>query len=451
VAGLVSGMQTYFKLEISSLPVEGFPGLFDACSSILRRMQQPRRITTVTQSRQTPHLLRNEPRQPAVTHVRPLVQDLPTENIAELAVRAQQLNGVIPLWYGEGDLVTPDFIRNAAKSALDEGMTFYIPNMRGAPALSEALSEYQTRLHGVPIGIERSTVTPGGMQALLLALSLVVDLGQNVVYVEPQWPNIHNLIHLSGGEPRPVPLKLVDGEWTLDMEAVAAACDARTRAIVFSTPANPTGWVASREDFEALLAFGRERGIWIISDEVYNRLYFDGPSAPSILEIADPEDLVLTINSFSKAWAMTGWRVGWLTHPASVAPEVAAMTQYMNSGTAGFAQAGATAAIRHGESLAMQMRDRCRNGIDLAYDRLSKIKSIVLPGKPKGGMYVFFSLAGEPDSRVACRNILESARVGLAPGFLFGESSRSFLRMCICRDPEQLETALTRMEEAFAG
>ncbi len=387
----------------------------------------------------------------AYAGIRPQIMDLQVENIAQMAVRAQSIPDVITLWYGEGDVETPEFIRAAAKASLDHGDTFYVPDMRGLPALTKVLSEYQSRLHGREIPVVRSTITPGGMQSVFMALQLVADVGSNVVYVEPQWPNIHNLIHLSGGEPRPVPLKLVDGEWTLDMEAIAAACDARTRAIVFSTPANPTGWVASREDFEALLAFGRERGIWIISDEVYNRLYFDGPSAPSILEIADPEDLVLTINSFSKAWAMTGWRVGWLTHPASVAPEVAAMTQYMNSGTAGFAQAGAAAAIRHGEGLATQMRDRCKSGIDLAYGRLSKIKSIVLPRKPKGGMYVFFSLAGEPDSRVACRNILESARVGLAPGFLFGESSRSFLRMCICRDPEQLETALTRMEEAFAG
>jgi aspartate/methionine/tyrosine aminotransferase len=377
------------------------------------------------------------------------VQDLPTENIAELAVRAQQLTGVIPLWYGEGDLVTPAFIRDAAKSALDEGMTFYIPNMRGAPGLTQALSEYQTQLHGVPIAVERSTVTPGGMQALLIALNLIVDLGQNVVYVEPQWPNIHNLIHLAGGEPRSVPLNLVEGDWTLDMEAIKAACDARTRAIVFSTPANPTGWVATRENFEALLAFGRERGIWIISDEVYNRLYFDGRAAPSILQVAEPDDLVLTVNSFSKAWAMTGWRVGWLTHPASIAGEVAAMTQYMNSGTAGFVQAGALAAIEQGDELATQMRDRCRHGIDLAYEKLSKVPKVVLPNKPKGGMYVFFSLADEPDSRVACRKILDDTRVGLAPGFLFGKASGGFLRMCICRDPAQLETALDRMVEAF--
>jgi aspartate/methionine/tyrosine aminotransferase len=395
-------------------------------------------------------LLRNERAEPAVRRIRPQIQDLPTENIAELAVRAQQLGDVIPLWYGEGDLVTPDFVREAAKRALDEGMTFYIPNMRGMPALSEALSAYQSDLHGVVIGPEQSTVTPGGMQALLLALELILDLGQNVVYVEPQWPNIHNLIHLSGGEPRPVPLAFVDGDWRLDLDRITGACDARTRAIVFSTPANPTGWVASRSDLAALLEFGRERGIWIISDEVYARLYFEGPVAPSILQIANSEDLVLTVNSFSKAWAMTGWRVGWLTHPSSVAPELAAMTQYMNSGTAGMLQAGAIVALSEGEAFVEQMRERCRRGVDLAYEALSQLPDIQLPRKPKGGMYVFFEIASEADSRAACRRILETARVGLAPGYLFGESSRSYLRMCICRDPVQLETALGRIMEGVS-
>jgi aspartate/methionine/tyrosine aminotransferase len=395
--------------------------------------------------------LRNEPAERAVNRIRPQVQGLPTENIAELAVRAQQLGGVIPLWYGEGDLVTPAFVREAAKRALDDGLTFYIPNMRGMPALSEALSAYQSDLHGLAISPERSTVAPGGMQALLLALELILDLGQNVVYVEPQWPNIHNLIHLCGGEPRPVPLAFVDGDWALDLDRIKAACDARTRAIVFSTPANPTGWVASREDLAALLDFSRQQGIWIISDEVYGRLYFDGRVAPSILQIAEPEDLVLTVNSFSKAWAMTGWRVGWLTHPSSVASELAAMTQYMNSGTAGILQAGALAALTEGEDLVEQMRERCRRGVDLAYEALSQLPDIQLPRKPKGGMYAFFQIASEPDSRAACRRILDTARVGLAPGYLFGASSRSHLRMCICRDPGQLETALGRMVESLRG
>lgn len=384
----------------------------------------------------------------ARTGIRPQIQDLQTENIAVLAVRARELGDVVPLWYGEGDLVTPAFIREAAKAALDDGLTFYIPDMRGHGPLSLAIADYQTSRHGRPIDPSRSTVAPGGMQALHIALELIVDLGTNVVVLEPQWPNVINAVEMIGGQARPVALDF-DGEWRLDLDRVFAACDARTRAIFLSTPCNPTGWTASRDELEALVAFSRRTGIWIISDEVYNRLYFDGPLAPSILQVADPEDRVLTINSFSKAWAMTGWRVGWLTHPESVAPELAAMTQYINSGTASFAQSGARTAMVEGEGLVADIRDRVKAGLDLTYERLSRVPAITLPPKPVGGMYAFFQLAGEPDAAAACRMILERARVGLAPGYLFGKSSRSFLRLCVFRDREVLGTALERIADAL--
>ena len=385
-----------------------------------------------------------------VARLRPQIQDLETENIADLAVRARSLEGVIALWYGEGDLVTPPFIRDAAKRALDDGETFYVPDMHGTAKLRAALSRYQTGLHGRTIEPDRTTVTPGGMQSVLLAMTLLAEMGTNVVYVAPQWPNIHSAAHLVGAEPRPVALQLGPDGWRLDLDALFARCDARTRAIFLSTPSNPSGWTATTEELQALLAFSRQRGIWIVGDEVYARLYFPGQVAPSLLQIADPDDLVLCVNSFSKAWAMTGFRIGWLNHPAAIAPQVAALTQYMTSGTAAVLQAAATAAIEHGEPFVAQMRGRVRTGLDLAYDRLAAMPLVELPPKPVGGMYAFFRLRGQPDSRTACRTVLERARVGLAPGYLFGDASAAFLRMCVCRDAGQLTTALDRMAETLA-
>ncbi|MCY1667413.1 pyridoxal phosphate-dependent aminotransferase [Rhizobium sp. SL86] len=384
----------------------------------------------------------------AFSGIRDQVKDLHTENIAAMATRASKLDDVIALWYGEGDMVTPSFIRDAAKKALDDGETFYVPDMRGASRLQTALSDYQSRLYGKPIGLTRSTVSPGGMQALYIALALIAEMGTNVVYVAPQWPNIHNAIHLLGAEPRAVALQFDKG-WRLDLDRLFAACDARTRAIFLSTPANPTGWTASADEMAALLEFSRRTGIWIISDEVYGRIYFDGDVAPSMLAIAEDEDRVMTINSFSKAWAMTGWRVGWLTHPNSVADQVAAMTQYINSGTPAVIQAGAVAALEQGEPLVADIRQRIKTGLDIVYDGLAQINSIMLPEKPQGGMYAFFGLAGVPDAREACSMILESARVGLAPGHLFGDSSTGFIRLCVFRDTERLKTAVDRMVVAL--
>lgn len=377
--------------------------------------------------------------------LRPQVQDMVSENIATLATAAGPLEGVIPLWYGESDMAPPGFIKDAIKDALDAGRTMYVPDMRGSAELVAALSAYQSGLYRQPIGTDRTTVQPGGMQAMLVALALVAEMGTNVVYVEPQWPNSNNCIYLAGSEPRPVPLRL-DGEgWHLDLDRLFARCDARTRAILFSSPANPTGWTATRDELQALLDFSRERGIWIIADEVYARLYWDADAAPSMLELAGPEDLVLCVQSFSKAWAMTGFRCGWLTHPASICARVSGVTQYMNSGTADFIQAGAAAALKGGEAFAGSMRDRCHAGLTLTYERLGTNPLFRLPPMPRGGMYAFFAVDGWPDSRAACVDVLRRARVGLAPGALFGDTASSYLRMCVARDPKQLSAALERL------
>ncbi|MEM8854531.1 MAG: pyridoxal phosphate-dependent aminotransferase [Pseudomonadota bacterium] len=382
--------------------------------------------------------------------LRTLIQDLETDNIADLATRADSLEGVLRLWYGEGDVVTPPFIRHAAAEALEAGRTFYVPDMRGAADLVAALSAYQTSLFGKQIGEDRATVQPGGMQALFMAMSMVCDPGRKVVYVEPQWPNIRHTIYLTGCQPQSVALDLTGARPRLDLDQLFDACDEETVAICFSTPANPIGWSASKEELEAILAFARERGIWVISDEVYNRLWFGNEkSAPSMMAIAEPEDRVLTVNSFSKAWAMTGWRVGWLNHPSSVQKKLGAMTQYINSGTPGFVQAGAATALKEGEGLVAEIRERCRRGVDAAYEALSGVDAVHLFDKPLGGMYAFFRLKGEDDSRTACRRILEEARVGLAPGFMFGASANAWIRMCVCRDTKDVEEASRRIAEAL--
>lgn len=385
----------------------------------------------------------------ALSRVRGNLTDLETENIASLAARAHGVPDMIPLWYGEGDIVTPAFIRDAAKAALDEGETFYVPQMEGRPDLHAALTTYQADLHGIELGPERTTITPSGMQAVHIALTMVLQAGDNAVYVEPQWPNIRHAICVAGAEPRGVPLDLVEGKWVLDTDKLFDACDARTRAIILSSPSNPNAFMADAQLYRDLLEFSRRHGIWIISDEVYARLVHEGRAAPSMLQQADPEDLVMCINGFSKAWAMTGWRIGWLNHPASVAPTVRAMTQYLNSGTASFIQAGALAALLQGEPTVEMIRTRVRDGVDAVYEVLGRSNRVVLPEKPRGGMYVFFRFDGEEDADPVCRRLVTDAGVGLAPGALFGESFRPYVRLCVARPAEQIAAACERIVAAL--
>lgn len=385
----------------------------------------------------------------ALSRVRGNLIDLETENIASLAARAAGVPDMIPLWYGEGDIVTPDFIRQAAIDSLTAGETFYVPQMEGRRDLHGALTAYQSELHGIDLGPDRTTVTPSGMQAVHIALTCILQAGDNAVYVEPQWPNIRHAICVAGAEPRGVPLDLVDGAWTLDVDRLFDACDARTRVIILSSPSNPNGWMADAALYAQLLEFSRKHGVWLISDEVYSRLVAEGRAAPSLLQQATDEDLVFCINGFSKAWAMTGWRIGWLNHPASVAPTVHAITQYLNSGTAAFVQAGALAALQGGEDTVEMVRARCRAGLDAVYEVLGSSNRVILPSKPGGGMYAFFRFDGEDDADATCRRLVSEAGVGLAPGGLFGESFRPYVRLCVMRPAEQLSRACERIVQAL--
>ncbi|MGZ3340919.1 MAG: aminotransferase class I/II-fold pyridoxal phosphate-dependent enzyme, partial [Reyranella sp.] len=247
--------------------------------------------------------------------------------IAEVSMSVFGDPEVVPLWFGEGDLVTPDFVRDAAAKGLQAGETFYTWQ-RGIPELRAALSAYTERLYGIKCPVDRLTVTTGGMQAILLSCQLLLDPGDNIVIVSPIWPNITSATRLVRGEPRYVALdRKPDGRWTLDLQKVFDAVDERTRAIFVNSPGNPTGWTMSSDEQRALLDFAKKRGVWIMADEVYARLIYTRPVAPSVLEQAGPDDPLIVLNSFSKPWAMTGWRVGWLTHPAHLGEQFAKLVQ----------------------------------------------------------------------------------------------------------------------------
>jgi aspartate aminotransferase len=376
------------------------------------------------------------------------VADMPVSKIGAVSSVGFGDPDVVPLWFGEGDLVTPEFIGRAATEALQRGETFYTWQ-RGIPPLREAIAKYTAQLYGIKCGPERITVTSSGMQAIALTCQALIDPGDNVVVLSPVWPNISSAIEIMRGEPRHVLLdRHPDGRWTLDLDRLFAAVDGRTRAIFVNSPNNPTGWTMSSDEQRAILDFARKKGIWVMADEVYARIVYDHPHAPSFLEHADDEDPLIVLQSFSKPWAMTGWRLGWMTSPHGFGEELAKLVQFNVSGAPAFLQHGAIAAIEKGEAFLKTMVDRCRAGRELTFQRLAALPNVKL-ARPEAAFYAFFSIDGIEDSVTFAQKMVRENKVGIAPGAAFGPGGEGNFRLCFATGTERLSLALDRLETAI--
>jgi aspartate aminotransferase len=373
---------------------------------------------------------------------------LPESPITDVAMSVFGDPDVVPLWFGEGDLVTPDFVREAAAEGLRRGETFYTWQ-RGIPELRQAISGYTEGLYGIKCPVDRISVTGSGMQAILLTCQLLLDPGDNVVIVSPIWPNITSAVKLVRAEPKYVALdRKPDGGWQLDMQRLFDAVDARTRAIFVNSPGNPTGWVMSSDEQRMLLDFARKRGVWIMADEVYARLIYTRNVAPSFLEHASADDPLIVLNSFSKPWAMTGWRLGWLTHPPQIGDQLAKLVQINTSGSPAFLQHGAVAAIEKGEDFLKTMVERCRVGGEQVFQRLSGMTRVRV-ARPEAAFYAFFEVDGVGDTSAFCKMLASQYKVGLAPGEAFGPGGEGNVRLCFASGAERLSKGLDRIEAAL--
>lgn len=375
--------------------------------------------------------------------------------IAEVSRAGLGQPGIIPLWFGETDLVTPDFIRDAAKQALDDGLTFYT-FAGGHLKLRTALQAWTERWFGKTLEMERFWVPGSAMLCILCALQCCVETGDDVIVVTPMWPNISQAVVAAGGKPTYFRLDhdQASNRWTLDLERLEASIGPRTKAIFIGTPGNPTGWVISGDEIKAVIDIARRKGVVIIADEVYVTLYYEGKRAPSFIDHASEDDNVFIVNSFSKSWAMTGWRIGWVVSPRRLAPAMAQLSVSNNTGATVFAQFGAIAALEQGDAFIGQMVDRCRVGRDIVDDFI-KGQNRLSWVKPDGSFYAYIAVDGLTDSVGFAKNLLQTAKVGLAPGTAFasGRDDRrdeSYLRLCFAQDPKTLETALDRLSVALA-
>jgi aspartate/methionine/tyrosine aminotransferase len=385
-------------------------------------------------------------------HVTPdLAQTLParmqgvgTSQIGMVADRGRHDPEVIKLWIGEGDLPTPPLVVEAAHRAMLAGETRYTYS-RGLPALHQALSDYHRRHWGVEVAPERFAITAGGMNAIMQACQALLDPGDEVIIPAPAWPNLAEAVRVTGGVPVTVRYRQVaGGRFVLPLEDVVAAITPRTRILVVNSPSNPTGWVMPLAEMEALRDVARERGLWIISDEVYNHFTYGNAIAPSFLQVTTPSDRLIVTSTFSKNWAMTGWRAGWILYPEGLVATFSKLGQYNTTSIPTFIQHAAVAALEQGDDFIRTMVGRCQESRTIMVEGLSRLRGVtVFP--PEGAFYLMAKVeTGETSLDLAFR-LLREAKVGVAPGTAFGPEGEGFVRICFAVSPELAREAVARL------
>ncbi len=387
---------------------------------------------------------------PSGPSIAPSAQRVEHSRIRELAEIAMAMPGVLRLYFGESNLPTPEFIKSAATRAMAEGFTYYTENA-GLPSLRRALAAYYAAMHGVVLdGMNEIVITTSGVQALNVAIRAVLDPGDEAMVLTPAWPNGTAIMQLSNATPRQVPQPFLGDSYGIDFDALEQAVTARTRLLLYTSPSNPLGWMATVDEQRKLLDFARRHGLWLMADEVYERLIYNGQSAaPSILKLTTREDAVIVVQSFSKSYCMTGWRVGWIVTRRDLAARAAQLNEFIVSHAPTFAQRAAETALADGEPFVAEMVARLKENRDYCLGKLNGMPGVTTP-RPDGAFYLFPRIDGLQDSFEFCRQLLIETKVGLAPGVAFGAGGEGSIRICYAAERSILEPAMERLGEFLA-
>jgi len=389
------------------------------------------------------------PESPDPIAARAAVRALTASRIRELFNAGVGRKDVVAFWVGEPDEPTPEFIRRAGIASIEAGEVFYSSNY-GIAELREALAAYVTRLHR-PTAPAEIAVTSAGVNALMLVSQLLVSPGDRVVEVVPLWPNLQEIPKILGAEVATVALEFDPGGWRLDLERLLDALRPGTRALYLNSPNNPTGWTVTREAQQTILAHCRKHGIWIFADDAYERLYYEGNGiAPSFLDLAEAGERVISTNTFSKSWLMTGWRLAWAVLPAALEADIGKLIEYNTSCAPVFVQRAGIAAVTQGEPVIARTLERFRGARDFLVRELRAIPGVEV-ASPSGTMYAFFRVRGMTDSLAFCKRLVAEHGLGLAPGSAFGPEGEGYVRWCFAAEPAKLAEGVARLRKALGA
>jgi aspartate aminotransferase len=372
---------------------------------------------------------------------------VPHSRIRELAEIAMGMDGVLKLYFGESNLPTPEYIKRAAQKAMADGFTFYTENA-GLPSLRKALARYYQELQAVELDPSGEIViTASGVQAINVAIRCVLDPGDEALVLTPAWPNGSSIVAMANGTALEIAHPLVGDRYQIDFAALEAAVTPRTRMLLYTSPSNPLGWVATVDEQRQLLEFARRHNLWLMADEVYERLNYTGTKpntpAPSILKLATRDDAVIVLQSFSKMYCMTGWRLGWLVSRRDLCARATQLNEFIISHAPSFAQRAAETALLWGENQLAEMLVRLKENRDFCLAAMAKMPRVTVP-KPDGAFYLFPKIAGVTDSFDFCKRLLMDTHVGLAPGVAFGAGGEGSVRICYAAEKQIVQEAMAR-------
>jgi aspartate/methionine/tyrosine aminotransferase len=377
---------------------------------------------------------------------------LGTESAFEVLARARALERqgreIVHLEIGEPDFDTPAHIKDAAKRALDANATHYGPSA-GLPELREAIAKHTAETRGVPVSPEQVVVTPGAKPIMFFTIMALVDRGDEVIYPNPGFPIYESVINFVGGVPVPIPLR-EESDFGFDLALFEQRLSKKTKLIIINSPENPTGGVLDRGQIQRIAHLASERGIPVMTDEIYRQFLYDGEFVSFYAQPGMHRTSIL-LDGFSKSYAMTGWRLGYGVMPVELAEHVTRLMVNSNSCTASFVQLAGVAALQGDHTPVTRMVAEFKRRRDLLVDGLNRLPGVSCR-KPRGAFYVFPNITGtgKSSAEVADR-LLQEAGVAVLSGAAFGAHGEGYLRISYANSEANLKKALERMEPVLAS